>query len=77
VRAAPNQEMVVDRWVSQWGGTVATVENAPRRVAVARSPAWTRGSSLGRARMRARGEEKRVWHDVGSFEAEAGEAGAR
>jgi hypothetical protein len=53
----------------------AAVGNAPRRAAVPRSPAWTRGGSLGCTRMRARGGGKKRGHDmpVGFFEAEAGE----
>jgi hypothetical protein len=48
------------------GKTVTTaVGNTPRRAAVAQSPAWMRGGSLGRARRRAGaggggGEEKRA-----------------
>jgi hypothetical protein len=70
VRVAPNQKMAADGWVSPWGrGTATTaVRNAPGRAAVARSPAWMRGSSLGQVQRRARerkGEESAA--AVGGF----------
>jgi hypothetical protein len=51
---------------------MAVVRNAPVRAAVARSPAWTRGGSLGRARRRVRGEKRKGGRGaaVGPFEAE-------
>jgi hypothetical protein len=78
VRAAPNQEMAADWWVSPWGRGVAMaeVENKPRAT-VARSPAWKRGGSLGYARRRVRGKKRGRGAAVGSFEVEAGEAGER
>jgi hypothetical protein len=45
---------------------MAAVRNAPRRAAVAQSPAWTRGGSLGRVWRRARerkGEESAAASD--------------
>jgi hypothetical protein len=55
VRAAPKRKMAAD-WEGLTVGGMATtaVRNMPVRAAVARSPAWTRGGSLGRARRRAR-----------------------
>jgi hypothetical protein len=54
------------------GAAMAVVRNAPVRAAVARSPAWTRGGSLGRARRRVRGEKRKGGRGaaVGPFEAE-------
>jgi hypothetical protein len=55
----------------------AAVRNALRRATVARSPAWMRGGSLGRARRRAGGKKRGHGASVGSFEEEVGEAGER
>jgi hypothetical protein len=59
------------------GTTTAAVGNAPQRAAVARSPAWTRGGSLGSARRRARGEKRRVRRRMEERTCREGGAGSR